>query len=634
MLPFLSCSFLKGKAMKNSLFMTLFCVCCLLTSWCVSAQNDDSVWLSIDPNEAKHFLKTQKLMSKAEAQISIKRSQLSTVNFLKLKSEDIVLLSEFMHHNYNRCGGFVAHDSLTDAQHYAKQLAFVENQMIKRDFNYSIDTPQTAQDLISRVSQNTLTNTVNTLSNFYNRYYTSQTGIDASQWIKNNWLQLANARDDISVELFTHSWAQSSIIVTINGNEKADEIVVIGGHLDSINQSNPLNGRSPGADDNASGIAVLTEALRVITQHNFKPKRTIKIMAFAAEEVGLRGSKEIASLYKSQGKNVVGMVQFDMTGNKGSDDDIVMMTDYTTGAQNQFLGELIDTYLPSVSYGFDQCGYGCSDHASWYQQGFRASVPFESRMADINQTIHTQGDTEFDAEHASKFAKLAVSYLVEMAKKSSGTVPPQNNNELQNGVTVTGINAPAKEQVIYTLQVPTNASNLSFSTNGGTGDVDLYVKFNAVPTLNSFDCKSTGSTNNERCDITSVQNGTYYVMLDAWSAIEEVSLIANYTDTPIIEPINRTLADLNVSSNNWLRYTQNLAAGYTSLDVNMSGGTGDGDLYLNFNTPSTEQVYLCRPFKNGNNEACRIENPQQGTWYIDIKGYSTAKGITVTINAK
>ena len=66
-----------------------------------------------------------------------------------------------------------------------------------------------------------------------------------------------------------------------------------------------------------------------------------------------------------------------------------MMTDYTNAAQNQFIAELISTYQPSISYGFDQCGYGCSDHASWYQQGFAASMPFGSKMADINRAIHS-----------------------------------------------------------------------------------------------------------------------------------------------------------------------------------------------------------------------------------------------------
>tara|TARA_R110000737_G_scaffold250531_2_gene260240 strand:- start:510 stop:1478 length:969 start_codon:yes stop_codon:yes gene_type:complete len=322
-----------------------------------------------------------------------------------------------------------------------------------------------------------------------------------------------------------------------------------------------------------------------------------------------------------------------MTGNNGSSEDIVMMTDYTTNAQNQFLGQLIDTYLPSITYGFDQCGYGCSDHASWYQQGFAASMPFESRMADINPLIHTQNDTNFDADHASKFAKLAVSYLAEMAKNAGDIVPPANN-ELQNGVAVSGLAGDAKAQLIYTLQVPNNASNLNFTTSGGSGDADLYVKFNTAPTLENFDCKSTTSSSNERCDIASAQNGIYYVMVEAWNAIANVSLIANYNETTAIEPINRTETDISVATGDWGRSTQDLEAGYSSLNITMAGGSGDADLYVNFASQSTESVYQCRPYKNGNAETCSITNPQAGKWYIDLKGYSAASGITLTINAQ
>ena len=52
-------------------------------------------------------------------------------------------------------------------------------------------------------------------------------------------------------------------------------------------------------------------------------------MAYAAEEVGLRGSQDIANTYRSQGKNVVSVLQLDMTNHKGSAQDIVFITDYT-----------------------------------------------------------------------------------------------------------------------------------------------------------------------------------------------------------------------------------------------------------------------------------------------------------------
>lgn len=596
------------------------------------AQDNENIWVTIDPIAAKHYQQTKKTVSKSHQSLTIHATELDTVNFLKVKTSDVAQLSEFMHDNYHRCGGFVAHESLDEAKQYTEQLAAVQNQNTLA-FDYNIDNAQTTQQLINRISPNNLTNTVNSMSSFYNRYYTTQTGIDASQWLKDYWQQLAASRSDISVEYFTHSWAQSSIIVTIPGEEKADEIVIIGGHLDSINQSNPTNGRSPGADDNASGIAVLSEVLRAIVDNDYKPQRTIQIMGFAAEEVGLRGSKAIASAYKSQGKNVVGMVQFDMTGNNGSNEDIVMMTDYTTNAQNQFLGQLIDTYLPSVSYGFDQCGYGCSDHASWYQQGFTASMPFESKMADINRLIHTINDTNFDADHASKFAKLAVSYISEMAKNAGDVIPPIGD-ELQNGVTVAGITENAKAERVFTLNVPDNATNLNFITSGGSGDADLYVKFNSVPTLTNFDCKSTTSSSNESCEIGNAQAGVYYVMVQAWNAITNVSLTGSYNEGNTAEPINRVENNISVAANNWSRYTQNLDAGYSSFTVNISGGNGDADLYVNFASPSTESVYQCRPFKNGNLETCNIDNPQAGTWFIDLKGYSSASGVTLSITAQ
>ncbi|MCO4754303.1 MAG: hypothetical protein KC478_07460, partial [Bacteriovoracaceae bacterium] len=110
----------------------------------------------------------------------------------------------------------------------------------------------------------------------------------------------------------------------------------------------------------------------------------------------------------------------DMTNFKGTDDlDIVFMNDFTNKAQNLFLAKLVDTYV-KVPWGWSQCGYGCSDHASWHNAGFPASIPFESTMGDINRKIHTKKDTieqsGGNADHAEKFAKLAVAFMVELGK--------------------------------------------------------------------------------------------------------------------------------------------------------------------------------------------------------------------------
>ncbi|MCG7534045.1 M28 family metallopeptidase [Pseudoalteromonas sp. OOF1S-7] len=594
-----------------------------------AAPQSDQSWITIDTMAGQHY-QLQNLLTGRHIDAQV--SAIPGVSIAQIDGAEHGELSHFMHENYHRCGGFVAHASKSDAELYLSQLNLVHNNQPLQ--TYTIDNPAMVNAMMNEVSTTSLDNTVASLTAFHNRYYTQQSGVDAAQWIKQKWQTITQSRSDISVDYYDHSWSQSSVVVTINGAENANEIVVIGGHLDSINQSNPSGGRAPGADDNASGIAVLTEALKALVAADYKPQRTIQIMGFAAEEVGLRGSKAIAQDYQSQGKNVVGMVQFDMTGNNGSAQDITMMTDYTNSGQNQFLSQLLDAYLANLSYGYDQCGYGCSDHASWYQQGFAASMPFESRMSEINRKIHTSNDTAFDATHASKFAKLAVAYLAEMGK-NAGDLPPPDPGKLQNGVPKTGISGVAKSQHDFSLEVPAGSSSLVFKTSGGSGDADLYVKYGSKPTLQSFDCKSTTSSSTETCTMNTVNEGTYYVMVEAWNEIQNVTLVGEYQQggtTPT--PINRTEVDLSVAQGDWINFSQSLESGYQTLSVTLSGGVGDGDLYVKQGSEVGDNHYDCRPYKSGNEETCTFSTPSAGNWYIGVKGYQSASGMTLLITAQ
>ncbi|MFT6630555.1 MAG: leucyl aminopeptidase [Bacteriovoracaceae bacterium] len=347
------------------------------------------------------------------------------ISVLKIKESEVEKLSVMMHDKFNRCGGFMVHESEAEA---LAVLANNSSRKIAKDLtflNYTISEGERVQSMISTVKEFGIRDMIKKMSAFQNRYYKSQTGVDSQNFVKATWEKLGQNRSDVSVELYQHSsWPQPSVIMTVEGTTMKDEVVIIGGHADSIaGWWGREKARAPGADDNASGIATITEVIRVMMDNGYKPQRTIQFMAYAAEEVGLLGSKAIANDYKKQGKNVVGVVQFDMTNHKGSKDlDIVFMTDFTNEAQNKFMGSLIDTYVTGINWGYDKCGYGCSDHASWTNAGFPASMPFESRMGDINGHIHTKKDTidvaasGGTADHAEKFARLGVAFLVEMGK--------------------------------------------------------------------------------------------------------------------------------------------------------------------------------------------------------------------------
>lgn len=252
-----------------------------------------------------------------------------------------------------------------------------------------------------------------------------------------------------------------------------------------------------------------------------------------------------------------------------------------------------------------------------------------------NGVMDAACDLNYDPNDVkAALAAVGVNSNLSSGSECATTQPPTDDEALTNGVARTGISGAEKEQLFFTLDVPAGATNLQFNTTGGSGDADLYVKFASRPTLNSYDCNSTTSTSTESCNISNAQAGTYYVMVEAWNAISGVSLTGSYSgDNGGVTPINRTESNINVTTNNWSRFTQDLSAGYSTLNISIAGGSGDADLYVNFGSPSSTSSYLCRPYKNGNNEECTFENPQSGTWYIDLRGYSIASGVTLNITA-
>lgn len=92
-----------------------------------------------------------------------------------------------------------------------------------------------------------------------------------------------------------------------------------------------------------------------------------------------------------------------------------------------FLMQLMDTYnkssLHQFTYGTSECGYGCSDHASWAENGYHVAFPCEANFGEHNPNIHTVNDTYKNSgntsSHAAKFTKLGIEYVVEAAKQSN-----------------------------------------------------------------------------------------------------------------------------------------------------------------------------------------------------------------------
>ena len=153
-----------------------------------------------------------------------------------------------------------------------------------------------------------------------------------------------------------------------------------------------------------------------------------------------------------------------------------------------------------------------------------------------NRDIMTSISDFAAAKAATEQAAVQLGYSaaeqasVTAAWKAVGVgIPAPPPVALTNGVPVTGIGTATNTQKFYSLTVPAGATGLSFTTSGGTGDVDLYVRFGSSPTLTAYDCRPYINGSAETCTISAAQAGTYYVMLNAYATFSGVTLTGAYT---------------------------------------------------------------------------------------------------------
>jgi serine protease len=207
------------------------------------------------------------------------------------------------------------------------------------------------------------------------------------------------------------------------------------------------------------------------------------------------------------------------------------------------------------------------------------------------------------------------------------SVSSDNDGVLISGVAVSNLSgAKANEQDFY-IDTTEPSTRVGIQLSGGSGDADLYVKKGSIPTKTDYDCRPYIGGNNESCDVLLASPGRVHIKLIAYNAYSDASLLAtNTTSTPNEFP----KSNLTATANNWLRYLYT-AANDATVNVSISGGTGDADLYLNKTGAPTTSVYICRPFLSGNNESCSVSLLAGETVYIGIKAYKAFAETTLNV---
>lgn len=165
-----------------------------------------------------------------------------------------------------------------------------------------------------------------------------------------------------------------------------NEIVVVGAHLDHCGIHMGL--LFGGADDNASGSAVVIEIAKAFAENGITPERSVMFVLFGAEEMGLIGARVIVDNFPERFTNITGMINFDMVGAGDG-----AFCGYSAGHDE--LKDLVagnDTYTQIVQsfYPIGDIGVRGSDHAAFHLKGIPV-LYFVSNGPHIK--YHTTGDT-------------------------------------------------------------------------------------------------------------------------------------------------------------------------------------------------------------------------------------------------
>ena len=118
--------------------------------------------------------------------------------------------------------------------------------------------------------------------------------------------------------------------------------------------------------------------------------------------------------------------------------------------------------------------------------------------------------------------------------------------------------------------------------------------------------------------------------LAAYNRLSEVGCEGVAPPPPGIEPVTYTFPLMSLPRNRWLGRVVEVPEGARLLRISISGGSGDADLYVDYERWPTAQQYQCRPFNGGNEEVCEFRNPQAGRWHVGLNAYIAFFDVALT----
>lgn len=314
----------------------------------------------------------------------------------------------------------------------------------------------------------------------------------------------------------------------------------------------------------------------------------------------------------------------------------------------------------AIAAAFNRHGIACTTDAGWnttYRAVARATTPSLTVTAGNNSaTLSWSGSSGVydiyrnEAGCNAGFTKIAndvsgtsytdsavangITYYYQITAQPSGNESAASAPSTCLSVTPTGggggCTPPAAPTGVTASASSATAINLSWSASSGATS---YKIFRSTTSGSGYTQVGT-STGTSFADSGLSCNTTYYYVVSASNGTCDSGYSAQASATTQACS-GGTLTNgvpvtgISGATGSEQRWTMSVPSGASNLKFQISGGTGDADLYVKFGTAPTTTTYDCRPYLSGNDETCSFATPAAGTWHVMIRGYSTYSGVTL-----
>ena len=318
----------------------------------------------------------------------------------------------------------------------------------EHDYPVITEENPTIRQLLESVSADSIEAKIEHLSSYWTRRYDSRYIWDVQDWLVAYYENLGI--DTVVLHDFpipnSDIETADNVIAIQWGTTTPNEFVVCGAHYDSWNSdgADPDTIRSPGADDNASGVAGILETARLLSRYTFD--RSIIYANWSAEEIGLVGSAAYAKDMAEQDMDIVGYFNLDMTGYLEENEQMRIHLVYVNrdSLLANFYYNVGRIYYPELSITQNWMPWGDSDFSSFNRNGYAALHPFEN-VYHSSPYIHTRQDvlgvSVNSIAQSRQFTQLNLGAVATLAGIQGLSVP---ENE---GVQITLYPNPAKNAV-------------------------------------------------------------------------------------------------------------------------------------------------------------------------------------------